>query len=476
MFANASDVPIVNGHVSDALILRLAQQDLLDLGLLLKYRGVRTVRALDALDTNERSVLLVKSRQLYELLGFFPSNLHKAMDLLFANGEACVLGIGGVLSSYPSPLQPGTVGSQASVASGPAFVNPQWRNGVSSSSHSRCSEVSCPPGLVPVGAVHPAQAPGLPETQDDDTLIRKGMIDALQGARHIMGEERYKVVVKSLVRSDELSLAGCMEVAEADAALNISKDEVGDRQKWLLLKVAKKSIRDFLLWRCTGHALGMDQRTAFDRSVQLAVRYANCDENIVSQMSNGFRRVKEELAGGPPAKKRVAACSRDRSRIAGRQQAAAIKETESPRGASSVVDGTQPAQAAVAKESAQGWSPMSPPFSECTNSLAVGSRVGVAPGSRMQHLPATHRDRSFSRQTARSLRPCSFPPRIRADTQPQCTHGTVDVVKASDSGIEPTKAHGRLEVVVATAVLQELQSSIFIYHIYILRITWACYI
>ena len=80
-----SDVPRSNGQLSDALKHKLAEEDLLDMEVLLRYRGIRTLRALESLETTERAVLLCKARELYELLGIFPSNLKNTLNKLFGD-------------------------------------------------------------------------------------------------------------------------------------------------------------------------------------------------------------------------------------------------------------------------------------------------------------------------------------------------------------------------------------------------------
>ena len=57
-----------------------------------------------------------------------------------------------------------------------------------------------------------------------------------------------------------------MEAAEALAALGIKKEDVRDRDRKEALKAAKKAVRDVLLWRCTGNALGLDSREALVRA------------------------------------------------------------------------------------------------------------------------------------------------------------------------------------------------------------------
>ena len=78
-----SDVPTVNGHLSDALKHKLAEEELLDMEVLLRYRGIRTLRALESLETEESAVLLCKARELYDLLGIFPSSLKNTLNKLF---------------------------------------------------------------------------------------------------------------------------------------------------------------------------------------------------------------------------------------------------------------------------------------------------------------------------------------------------------------------------------------------------------
>ena len=77
-----SDIPPSNGQLSDACKHKLAEEDLLDMEVLLRYRGIRTLRALENLETTERAVLLCKSRELYELLGIFPSNLKNTLSTM----------------------------------------------------------------------------------------------------------------------------------------------------------------------------------------------------------------------------------------------------------------------------------------------------------------------------------------------------------------------------------------------------------
>ena len=83
--ARFSDNVPPNGGLTDALKQKLAEEDLLDMEVLLRYRGIRTLRALESLETTERVVLLCKARELYELLGIFPSHLKNALNKLFGD-------------------------------------------------------------------------------------------------------------------------------------------------------------------------------------------------------------------------------------------------------------------------------------------------------------------------------------------------------------------------------------------------------
>ena len=83
--ARFSDNVPPNGGLTDALKQKLAEEDLLDMEVLLRYRSIRTMRALESLETTERVVLLCKARELYELLGIFPSHLKNALNKLFGD-------------------------------------------------------------------------------------------------------------------------------------------------------------------------------------------------------------------------------------------------------------------------------------------------------------------------------------------------------------------------------------------------------
>jgi hypothetical protein len=266
-----SDVPPPNGGLSDALKHKLAVEDLLDMEVLLRYRGIRTLRALESLETTERSVLLCKSRELFELLGIFPSNLKHTLNRLFGDVPQQ-----GMYEGFPhgnpwAPFAP--------------YIHPQWAGYDGAGYHALPTAPTGPEPLM--------------DPLDDDTYLKRTLGAALLGAREIVGWERYTECLRRLKRSDELVVASCLEAAEALAALGIRKEDVRDRERKELLKSAKKAVRDVLLWRCTGNEMGLDSREALVRAFEEAVRHTNCCENTVSQLTNGYRRIREELAGGP---------------------------------------------------------------------------------------------------------------------------------------------------------------------------------
>lgn len=276
--AQYSDVPPSNGRLSDALKHKLAEEDLLDMEVLLRYRGIRTLRALESLETTERAVLLCKARELYELLGIFPSNLKNTLNKLFGDVPRP-----GNFQGSPWAMQSGAV----------PYMDSRWAGHGGWGDH----------------ALFTSSRPGGPEPLtdpfDDDTYLKRTLGAALLGAREVVGWERYIECLRRLKRSDELVVASCLEAAEALAAIGIRKEDVRDRERKEALKAAKKAVRDVLLWRCTGNALGLDSREALVRAFEEACRHTHCDENTVSQLTNGYRRIREELAGGSPPKSRI---------------------------------------------------------------------------------------------------------------------------------------------------------------------------
>ena len=295
--ARFSDNVPPNGGLTDALKQKLAEEDLLDMEVLLRYRSIRTLRALESLETTERVVLLCKARELYELLGIFPSHLKNALNKLFGD----------------VPQQGMYQGSKGAMHAGRMpYLQQQWAGAPPGWSQQQAAMSQRPDGPEP-----------LTEPLDDDTFLKRTFGAALLGAREIVGWERYAECLQRLKRSDELVVASCLEAAEALAALGIRSKDVRDKERKEALKLAKKAVRDILLWRCTGNALGLDSREALIRAFEEACGHTHCDENTVSQLTNGYRRIREELAGGPRPKNRSAASPADTTQEGGSTAGAA---------------------------------------------------------------------------------------------------------------------------------------------------------
>ncbi len=112
-------------------------------------------------------------------------------------------------------------------------------------------------------------------------------------------------------------MASSLQAAEPLAALGMRSKDFREREQKEALKLAKKAVRDILLWRCTGNALGLDSREALIRTFEEACGHTHCDENTVSQMTNGYWRIRVEVAGGPPPNHRFTASLADSTEVGG---------------------------------------------------------------------------------------------------------------------------------------------------------------
>jgi hypothetical protein len=313
------DRPVGN-NISPALLRRLVQNDLADLAVILRYRGVRTLATLSRCDMPERAVVLSKARQLWDLLGFFPSSLKIAIHQLF---DADGLPVGEFTASSASrmPLEPGIVGA---------------RNNAAGSSDTANAAV---PQLAEAAAANP-DIPALPLIRelpsplDDDTKLVKSVTVTLQNVREFVGERRYYECIQHLLLSDEAAALSALEAAEALAALRVPKEDLRNKPvEKELLKAAKKDVRDFCLWRSCGKVGGLDSRESLVRQFVAATQETACDENTVSQLTNGWERITEQLAGGPAPRPRGGSPARNRPRQAGAQDEA----EEAPQPATAVV-------------------------------------------------------------------------------------------------------------------------------------------
>ena len=270
------DVSPSNGGLSEALKHKLAEEDVLDLEVLLRYRGIRTLRALENLNTEEKAVLLCKSRQLFELLGIFPSNLKNTLNKLFDD-----LPQQAVFQRNPWAEQ----------VNGIPYMQPQWPAHGGWGQHQ----------------IEPGGPEPLTDPLEDDTHVMRCLRATLLRAKKTIGLIRYKECWRRLKRSEELAVTSCREAAEALASLEIEKQNVRDREGIQALKDAKRVVRDVFFWRCTGSKLGLDSKACLVRAFEASARHTNCGENLVAQLTLAHKRILEELAGLPAPKRRIAA-------------------------------------------------------------------------------------------------------------------------------------------------------------------------
>ena len=161
------------------------------------------------------------------------------------------------------------------------------------------------------------------DQQPPVTKLMHDLLESLEEIKNIVGKERYDEAIRRLQRSDQHMESACEELAEALVAISIGKTELEKNllekrqyrcNRELLVRPAsddeiknthraakesvkktKKCIRDALLWRCSGVALGLESRAALERAFEKACRYTNCDLNTIDQLKNAYRRIKEDL-------------------------------------------------------------------------------------------------------------------------------------------------------------------------------------
>jgi hypothetical protein len=426
----ADDVPTAPGKLSPLLKERLKQEDLYTLKILLKTRGVHTLGNLLGISTNDRAVLLIKARDLYDLLTIFPGSLHNCLNKLYGNDEDPGGAIRIMNSTSPMPLQPGSVGNKTMSATSPAFF--PLGSGNSGNSSSWCSAAAGPrpAGPRPAGATVPSpqREEQLPVAADDDTELKKTMGALLEGARNVVGNDRYRIALKHHIRSNELAVAAALEAAQALAALTIRDPLLSrDKEKKEQLKAAKKVTRDALQWRVVSVVLGLDSQAALVRGHAAATRNTNCDENTVSQLTNGYLRLMKTISGAPPAKQRQVAASPERVRDPG-------------------IQGTARRAPSRNGSRAPGAQVREPPGLERANSVdPFKINSGKSIGSVLVRSNSIM-NRRFGR--------CSG-----AEKAPYKSNATVGEEKAPDAAsLEPPKVHGHLANVLAMATLKELDN------------------
>jgi hypothetical protein len=319
----ADDVPPPGGKLSPALLARLHIFDLIDIKPVLRSKSVRTLQVLKSLDDNDWAVLLIKVRQQWEILGKYEGNLNERMSNLYEAPTTGSLAFTGSLA---------TAYHNSATASSNRGCNGGSSSSSSSSNNSRVvapAERAVWPGLVNAGAAAtpglvPAMPAGLPQPSPDDTALMKSLPGALGGALPVIGRECYNEALRHFHRSNQFGMASYLAAAEALAALSVAKELVGDRERKEALKAAKKAARDFVVWRSCGYSGGLDSKEALVHCFERAYRHApGCDENTVSQLTNGFTRVRQELSGIGPRPRLAGSPSRNQghdARAAGSAQ------------------------------------------------------------------------------------------------------------------------------------------------------------
>jgi hypothetical protein len=305
--AEEDDTPEGPNQASPALKRRLEGAGLLDLDIVLQYRGVRKLCSLNSLDTNERTVLLDKARNLFELLGksTFMSSLKGAVDGLYDLPEPKE-GTPVAAHACRGPLAPGPVANEEH-ARGTTSPGLLWRPG-SSSSDGAASEAARTWAAGDTGQSpqpHLAHATTLPAALEDDTQTAKDLAAALGGVRHIIRPEKMNEAIRRLLNSNRDAKSSVREVAVALAALNVPKKELPDKVTKDLLKAAKKAVRNVCLWRAAGTVMGMDSTEALVRAFQAATQGTDCDDNTVSQLKNGHRSVTDNHAAKAASQRAV---------------------------------------------------------------------------------------------------------------------------------------------------------------------------
>ncbi len=137
--------------------------------------------------------------------------------------------------------------------------------------------------------------PALDSAMDADTELLKTLVRDLDAVKDIIGQARYNEVVRHLNYSNEHASTSYLEAATAYTVLwapNINDDQTSKE----LLKAAKKSLRNVIIWRACGSVLGLDSRPAMLNCFERACSHACCDKDAISQLTNGYQHILAELA------------------------------------------------------------------------------------------------------------------------------------------------------------------------------------
>ena len=182
-----SNVPERNGVSSASMKQILLEEDLGDLEMFFRYRGIRTLHALRSQTAMQQSVLSIKAKDFLESLDVYVyhSDLQNKLNYLF--------------------------------------------------------------GCVTSGSSSTDGAAAYPLTHlDSDTKVKKALGAALYNAYELYGWESYCACTLKLQHGTELIQAACFEVATGLSQLAVDKEDIKTEAEKELLKAAKLAMRSVL--------------------------------------------------------------------------------------------------------------------------------------------------------------------------------------------------------------------------------------
>jgi hypothetical protein len=389
----ADDLPSLSDNLSPALRARLERETLTDLADLLNSRGVRTLLVLQSLDPGEKADLMMQAFKIYEVYRQFPANLTGRFSNLFVDVPTTIglastnRGVLGLPSSGSGSNSQAVV--QRAVAKWPGLVQAMPAG----------QEV--PPGLVPPV---PSQ-PSLPQPSANDTKLMRSLPEVLLAAREIIGCRRFEEAIRCLVQSNMMGITSYLWGMEALAALCVPKSEMKGREEKECVKAAKKAMRDVVLWRMLGYCGGLDSKEALGACVTTAfATTVGCDENTISQISNGFRRVKEEVSGVGKGTQRTESPGKD-ARSDTRVRGRAPEPREAGPHEAGPVAGSDPTPAvanAAAPRQHNGCGAHPDPRQHCSLCVAITNTRDAAVAAiqpQAEPEPVVHRRRAMMPQT-----------------------------------------------------------------------------
>ena len=134
----------------------------------------------------------------------------------------------------------------------------------------------------------------LPEVEGESQL-RKRLRESLRNIEFLFGGGVQAQVASHVTRSHDLFVAGCREVAEALAVLQVPKGHWPNREVKEVHKAVQKTLREVLIFGTLAVAPGMD-REAVVAVFEDVLGTAGAGENAVSQCTNGLYKTLAEAA------------------------------------------------------------------------------------------------------------------------------------------------------------------------------------